>query len=213
MRISSTFVGSAFSAVLVAACGSTVLVTDGEGGSGGSSDTATSGKSTSANTSSAKTTNATNVATSNVSNGTAVTSVASGMFYCDEIGVCEGDGVTWNSGCTECAAFGPNPPALDGSACAEQYFICFGNGDPSCMSAPEPECCLLYQCLDACDFDASGFLDVGPELDCFCTNDGSQCVRPQQPGTCLGDYEAGLDPAIEWSVCIYEEHCPSSCGF
>jgi hypothetical protein len=211
MRFSSTFVGATLSALLVAACGSTVLVTDGEGGSGGSVNVATSGKSTGAS-SSTKATNGSNVATTNVSNGSGVTSVASGMFYCDEIAICEGDGVNWYSGCSECAAFGQNPPALDGGACGSEYFTCFGNGG-SCASSPVPECCGIFECIDACDTNGNGLLDRPDEVDCFCVNDGAECVPNQPPGTCLGDYQDGLEAAIQWDTCLRKEVCPNSCGF
>jgi hypothetical protein len=131
---------------------------------------------------------------------------------CDEIGSCEGDGANPDTGCLECAVLGSQYDAVDGGACADEFAACFGDGGMDCTGAGDPECCQVYDCLEACDANMNNQIDAGPELDCFCTNDGSECVQNQLPDTCLGDYPSGIQTAVEWEACLFEDVCPDSCG-
>jgi hypothetical protein len=139
------------------------------------------------------------VTTSNMQDS--VTSVA--MSFCDDIGVCEGDGVSPSSGCLECSILGDNTDALDGGQCAEAYFTCLGQ-DGQCGNG-EP-CCAFIDCVEGCQQ-----LPPEEQLDCICTNNGQDCLNEQQPGTCLGDHPEGLQRYIELDSCIYSQACPGSC--
>ena len=133
--------------------------------------------------------------------------VGPGIGFCDEIGNCEGDGMSPLSGCIECSVLGDNTVALDGGLCAEPYFACFGeNGD--CSAGGDPDCCAFLTCLEECSF-----LPEPEFLDCVCVNDGETCLgfRDQPPGTCFGDHPMGTVSYIEFTGCVYNEVCPGSC--
>ncbi len=128
---------------------------------------------------------------------------------CDDLSSCQGDGVTPASGCIECAVLGDSSVASDGGECADEFAACFGDDSEACTGASDPECCPLYDCLQACDTNGNGFIDPGPELDCLCTNDGTGCAATQGPGTCAGDYPKGFQTAIAWEDCAFVIACPS----
>lgn len=143
---------------------------------------------------------------------------------CDAIGVCAPDTETGEAdptrSCIECAVFGTSEVAPNAGSCGDEYADCFGSlGD--CTDGIT-ECCGFYDCVTACDSDTSGSIEDGPELDCFCTNEldpesGARvCSSAQMPGTCLVDYDAGLDAAILWEDCVFgiaaEGACQTSCA-
>jgi hypothetical protein len=71
------------------------------------------------------------------------------------------------------------------------------------------ECCAIADCSAACPDPA---VDPAGNLDCFCTNDGTNCVEEQMPGTCLGDHPNGLEDYAGVVQCIIGDTCPTSCG-
>lgn len=144
----------------------------------------------------------TNSATTSNMQDSVVTSVV--MSFCDDIGVCEGDGFTPLSGCLECSILGDQGDALDGGACSEAYFTCLGQ-DGGCGNG-EP-CCAFLDCADACQN-----LPEQEMFDCICANDGMSCLQDQPPGSCFGDHPEGVQRYIELDSCLNFEVCPSSCG-
>jgi hypothetical protein len=137
-----------------------------------------------------------------------VTVSTGGLVSCEDLtGQCGPDandpGDDPTNSCLECAVLGDSTVATDGGECADEYTACWGQGDAACTGAGEPECCDLYDCVASCDANMDGFLDAGPELDCFCTNDGFQCTAQQLPGSCFGDYPDGLVVAAEWEACFF----------
>ncbi len=209
MRIARIIAGTFVSTLGLFACGSTVFITDGEGGAGGSDDAAVTSGKASVNATATKSANATQVASSNTG---VVSSAASGLGTCDDIGVCSGDGFTPRSGCLECSVLGDSSTALDGGACLGAFTACFGDGSFDCPGASDPQCCPYYACIESCDGNFDGQLEPGPELDCYCLNDGVQCLQMQTPGTCLGDFPNGAATASAWEVCVIDDVCPFSCG-
>jgi hypothetical protein len=143
---------------------------------------------------------------------------------CDAIGVCAPATETREAdptrSCIECAVFGSSEVAADGGTCGDEYTECFGSmGD--CTDGVT-ECCGFYECASACDTDASASLEEGPELDCFCTNEADPrsgtrvCSQVQLAGSCLADYDAGLDAVVLWEDCVFglatEGACTNSCA-
>ena len=199
-----------------AACSSTVSDSnDGGGGAGGDGGAASTGSATQKTTATTakstgqSTAQQTTVTTIASSYGSGPTTTSGG---CDNQGNCEGDGSNPYSGCMECAVLGNSNVATDGGACADEFAACFGDGSPECGGAGDPECCQFYDCVDACDTNGDGEIDEGLELDCLCTHDGLQCLPDSLPGTCRGDFTNGLQTAIGWESCLYQDVCPTSCS-
>ena len=154
-----------------------------------------------------------------------VSSTASVQFQtCDVIGVCSPDASATDldpaRSCIECAVFGTAEVASDAGACGDEYSSCFGAaGD--CTDGIT-ECFGFYDCAAACDSDASGTIDDGPELDCYCTNEADPesgeriCSEVQTAGSCLADFNAGLDAAFLLEDCLYglaaQGVCTESCA-
>ncbi len=129
---------------------------------------------------------------------------------CDSIGVCEGDQVTPESGCLECAVLGSPTLAADGGACIDEYKECFGTAG-SCDEGGHPGCCSFLDCLIGCPDDLVG--TPGNEfLDCVCENDGVDCAGTQTHKTCLGKYPPGGARYIAWVSCVYQDVCATSCA-
>jgi len=202
-----------------AACSSTISDSEeGGGGAGGDGGAASTGSAT--QKTSAATTKSTGQTAQSTTQQSTVNTVASSYGSgpttssggCDNQGNCEGDGSNPYSGCMECAVLGDGFVAVDGGACADEFSACFGDGSSDCTGAGDPTCCQFYDCIDACDANSNGTIDAGSELDCLCTNDGLQCTGNSAPGTCRGDYPTGLQTAVAWEGCLYDDVCPNSCG-
>ena len=187
------------------ACSSVASDSEGTGGAGGESSSAGGTNSASQSKSAAAGPSSSYAAI------TTTSSYGTGISLCDDIRECYGDSADPFSGCVECAVLGDSQWFDDGGACAEPFAACFGDGSDACAGAGDPECCQLYDCLDACDTNLNGQIEPGPELDCLCTNDGSRCAQNQASGTCLGDFPSGFQTAVDWETCI-DETCHYSCG-
>ncbi|NUO47904.1 MAG: hypothetical protein HOV80_03510 [Polyangiaceae bacterium] len=186
------------------ACSKVDDQTTGGGGSGGEGPAAT--------TSSTGATSST-TATTGPSTGTQpVTGSSATAMYgiptCDTIGICEGDGVSPDSGCFECVVIGGSggkPP--DSGSCKAPYDACFGPaGD--CVGG-EPQCCTLDACIDTClASDVEYWACV-----CGSANEASCVIADAPPGTCFGDNPIGAEMTFGpqgWATCVGDV-CITSC--
>jgi hypothetical protein len=131
---------------------------------------------------------------------------------CEDIGSCTGDGMDPSSGCLECAVLGDDTIASDGGECGDEYLACYGT-DENCTGASDPECCQVVDCINACDANMNNMIESGAELDCLCTNNGTQCEQTQMAGTCLGDYPSGIQTLFAYEDCAFgPDGMSGACG-
>jgi hypothetical protein len=128
---------------------------------------------------------------------------------------CGGDGMT--AGCLDCALTDDPTVASDAGVCLDSYETCFGT-DPAtaCGTGGDPACCSFVDCLNACPADDPATADVDENLNCICTNDGTQCTMDQtDPNTCLGA-DGGLQGAQEYIAiidCLFgQDGMSGTCG-
>ena len=174
----------------------------GSGGSGSGSNSGGSPTSTTSTSSSPTSTTSTSSSPTSTTNTTATTSSGPGMT-CDDIGVCQDDDQDPTNDCVTCAIIGDDV-SVDGAACQDDYVACFGTaGD---CSDGDVECCGLNDCINACPTDPAA------QLDCICTNDGTQCTGDTtDPNTCFGQHPEGIEPLITILSCLFTDTCPNSC--
>lgn len=144
-----------------------------------------------------------------------VGTTTSGMVgTCDDLGVCEGDGMDPASGCFECSIIGDDTTAVDGGACVEDYLACFGQaGD---CSDGNPDCCAFDDCATACPDDDPATATVDENLECLCTPDTTDptvCAATSMPGTCIGDHPTGTEDYLTFLFCVVGDTgvCAVSC--
>jgi hypothetical protein len=168
---------------------------DGEGGSGsggtGSGATTGSGPTTGSGT--------TTGTGSPASSGTGSTSES-----CDDIGVCDGE-----NSCLVCSIVGDPADFSDGGECESAYSACFGTDDM--CTGGDADCCAFDACVAACPMDDAATPDVDENLDCLCTNNGTQCEMASMPGTCVGDHPDGFAVYLPFVQCVLDV-CATSCG-
>jgi len=185
-------------------CGATaaackVTVVDDATGGGGSGSTTTTSKAS---------------ATSSKASGVTSTG-ATATGACDDIGTCQGDGMTPTTGCLECSINGDATVATDGGSCQADFISAYGTmGD--CSDGGVQGACDFLACGNACDTNGNG-LDTPAELDCFCSNDGSKCLPQAQQTdtmTCVGALvadTAAFNAEATFETCVYMDVCPVSC--
>jgi len=182
--------------VLAAACGTSSSSGTGGGGTGGGSSSNSGGG-------------------SSITTSTNSTSTGSAMGACDDIGVCEGDGMAPDSGCFECSIIGDGTVATDGGVCADSYLQCFGTM-ADCSDAGDPACCAFVDCIGACPADDPNTANVDENLACICTStDGMQCDMTEPTGstTCIGvNGTTAVQDYLAFVGCVIDDTCPTSCA-
>lgn len=175
-----------------AGCANEIVIVD--DGSGGATSTTTKSSSSSTKVSSNASTTVSS-SSFNVSStyGTGPSS-STGPYPCNQIPVCQDDDMD---------------PFNDCVTCSQQMGACQFDAQ---TCSQNPECNAFVACLSSCPEDDPATMQ-NEALDCICTSsDGFSCDEPSEPGTCLGDHEAGLQDYISMAYCVWGDGSDPSTG-
>ena len=139
------------------------------------------------------------------------------MGSCDDIGVCDGDGMDPNSGCFECSIIGDDTVAVDGGVCVDSYVQCFGTVE-DCSDAGNPACCAFANCAAACPDDNAATTDVVVTRRLSPVNVASSVsgarrtvTRIVAPAIGVNGIDAVQD-YLAFVGCVVDDTCPTSCA-
>lgn len=190
----AVLLGLALGAVATGAgCANEIEIVDGSGGAGATQSTtkaSTSGSKMSSNVSTSVSSSSFNVSSTYGSGP----SSSSGPYPCNQIPACQDDDMD---------------PFNDCATCSQQLGQCQFEAQ-NC--AANPDCDAFVACLSSCPPDDPMTME-NENIDCICTSsDGFSCDQPSQPGTCLGDYELGLNDYIDLAICVYGDGSDPATG-